>query len=410
MSLQGKRIVVGIGGGIAAFKAVQLVRELMRRGAEVRVVMTKAATHFVGPITFAGLTGKPAVTDLWATDYAGEVHVELGEWADAIIVAPATMNLMARATAGQADDVVLATLACARGDVFFAPAMHHRMWSHQAMRSNVELLIDRGSVLLGPVTGALANGEVGPGRMMEPEDIAEELETHFARGDDLARVQVLITAGPTYEDLDPIRFIGNRSTGAMGYALASQALRRGASVTLVSGPVHLPDPRGADVVHVRSAREMHAAVMERFEEADVLIMAAAVADYRPEQREPHKIKKGGDLQLDLVRNPDILADVGAKRTQRPAVLVGFALETENLEQGARGKLERKAADLIVANTASAGLAGDTNRATLVDPSSAIPLPEMTKQALANQILDRVSTLLQQQPRRPVVTTGQDAPN
>jgi phosphopantothenoylcysteine decarboxylase/phosphopantothenate--cysteine ligase len=410
MSLQGKRIVIGIGGGIAAFKAVQLVRELMRRGAEVRVVMTKAATHFVGPITFAGLTGKPAVTDLWVTDYAGEIHVELGEWADAIVVAPATMNLMARATAGQADDVVLATLACARGDVFFAPAMHHRMWSHQATRTNVELLIDRGAVLLGPETGALANGEIGQGRMMEPEDIAEELENHFARADDLAGAHVLITAGPTYEDLDPVRFIGNRSSGRMGYALASQALRRGASVTLVSGPVHLPEPRGADVVRVRSAREMHEAVMQRFKETDVVIMAAAVADYRPEHREPHKIKKGGNLQLALVRNPDILADVGAKRAQRPAVLVGFALETENLEQAARGKLERKAADLIVANAASAGLAGDTNRATLVDPSSATPLPEMSKQALANQILDRVSTLLLQQPRRSVARAGQDAPN
>jgi phosphopantothenoylcysteine decarboxylase/phosphopantothenate--cysteine ligase len=410
MSLQGKRIVIGVGGGIAAFKAVQLVRELTRRGAEVQVVMTKAATHFVGPITFAGLTGKPAVTDLWAENYAGEVHVELGEWADAIVVAPATMNLMARATAGQADDVVLATLACARGDVFFAPAMHHRMWSHQATRTNVELLIDRGAVLLGPETGALANGEIGQGRMMEPEDIAEELENHFARADDLAGAHVLITAGPTYEDLDPVRFIGNRSSGRMGYALASQALRRGASVTLVSGPVHLPEPRGADVVRVRSAREMHEAVMQRFKETDVVIMAAAVADYRPEHREPHKIKKGGNLQLALVRNPDILADVGAKRAQRPAVLVGFALETENLEQAARGKLERKAADLIVANAASAGLAGDTNRATLVDPSSATPLPEMSKQALANQILDRVSTLLLQQPRRSVARAGQDAPN
>jgi phosphopantothenoylcysteine decarboxylase/phosphopantothenate--cysteine ligase len=350
------------------------------------------------------------VTDLWAENYAGEVHVELGEWADAIVVAPATMNLMARATAGQADDVVLATLACARGDVFFAPAMHHRMWSHQATRTNVELLIDRGAVLLGPETGALANGEIGQGRMMEPEDIAEELENHFARADDLAGAHVLITAGPTYEDLDPVRFIGNRSSGRMGYALASQALRRGASVTLVSGPVHLPEPRGADVVRVRSAREMHEAVMQRFKETDVVIMAAAVADYRPEHREPHKIKKGGNLQLALVRNPDILADVGAKRAQRPAVLVGFALETENLEQAARGKLERKAADLIVANAASAGLAGDTNRATLVDPSSATPLPEMSKQALANQILDRVSTLLLQQPRRSVARAGQDAPN
>ncbi|MDH3201904.1 MAG: bifunctional phosphopantothenoylcysteine decarboxylase/phosphopantothenate--cysteine ligase CoaBC [Myxococcales bacterium] len=410
MSLQGKRIVVGISGGIAAFKAVELVRELMRRGAEVQVAMTNAATRFVGPITFAGLTGKPPVTDLWAEDYAGEVHVELGEWADAIVVAPATMNLMARATSGQADDAVLATLACARGDVFFAPAMHHRMWAHEATQANVARLIERGAIMLGPVIGALANGEIGHGRMMEPEDIAEELETHFARGDDLAGRHVLITAGPTHEDLDPVRFIGNRSTGKMGYAIASQALRRGASVTLVSGPVHLPGPRDADVVRVRSAREMHEAVMQRFEEADVVIMAAAVADYRPEQRAPRKIKKGDGLQLELVRNPDLLADVGAKRAQRPAVLVGFALETERLEQAARGKLERKGADLIVANAASDGLAGDTNRATLVDASSATPLPEMSKHALANQILDRVSALLQRQPRRTATKAGPDAPN
>jgi len=410
MSLQGKRIVVGISGGIAAFKAVQLVRELMRRGAEVQVMMTKAATRFVGPITFAGLTGKPPVTDLWAEDYAGEVHVELGEWADAIVVAPATMNLMARATSGQADDAVLATLACARGDIFFAPAMHHRMWAHQATRANVARLIDRGAVVLGPVTGELANGEIGHGRMMEPDDIADELETHFARGDDLAGTHVLITAGPTHEDLDPVRFLGNRSTGKMGYAIATQALRRGASVTLVSGPVHLTDPRGADVVRVRSAREMHEAVMQRFEDTDVVIMAAAVADYRPEQREPHKIKKGSNLQLELVPNPDILADVGTKRAERPRVLVGFALDTENLEQAAKGKLETKGADLIVANAASEGLAGDTNRATLIDPSSATPLPEMSKHALANQILDRVSTLLQRQPRRSVTKAGPDAPN
>jgi phosphopantothenoylcysteine decarboxylase/phosphopantothenate--cysteine ligase len=237
MSLQGKRVVVGLGGGIAAFKTVQLVRELMRRGAEVRVVMTEAATHFVGPITFAGLTGKPAVTDLWAEDYAGEVHVELGEWADAVVIAPATMNLMARATSGQANDVVLATLACARGDVFFAPAMHHRMWSHPAMQSNLQTLTDRGAIMLGPVTGALANGEIGEGRMIEPEDIADEVESRLVHADDLSGSRILITAGPTHEDLDPVRFLGNRSSGRMGYAMASQALRRGAEVTIVSGPV-----------------------------------------------------------------------------------------------------------------------------------------------------------------------------
>ena len=410
MSLQGKRIVVGLGGGIAAFKAVELVRELMRRGAEVRVVMTEAATHFVGPITFAGLTGKPAVTDLWAEDYAGEVHVELGDWADAIVIAPATMNLMARASSGQANDAVLATLACARGDVFFAPAMHARMWSHPAMQSNIQTLRGRGAVVLGPVTGPLANGEIGEGRMMEPEDIAEALESHLVHSDDLSGSRILITAGPTHEDLDPVRYLGNRSSGRMGYAIASRAQRRGAEVTIVSGPVHLPVPSGAEVVPVRSAQEMHAAVMSRFEHFDVVIMAAAVADYRPERRATQKIKKGDRLKLELVRNPDILADVGAKRARRPSVLVGFALETENLEQSARDKLERKAADLIVANEASAGLGGDTNRATLVDAATATPLPEMTKRALADQVLDRVRTLLNNSSQRSRLETEHEAPN
>ena len=410
MSLQGKRIVVGLGGGIAAFKAVQLVRELMRRGAEVRVVMTEAATRFVGPITFAGLTGKPPVTDLWAEDYAGEVHVELGDWADVMVVAPATMNLLARAASGQANDALLATLACARGDVFFAPAMHQRMWSHPATQSNVRALTERGAFVLGPVTGPLANGEIGEGRMMEPEDIAEAVESRLAHSSDLSGARVLITAGPTHEDLDPVRFLGNRSTGRMGYAIAAQALRRGAEVTIVSGPVELPVPSGAEVVRVRSAIEMHQAVMSRFERFDVAIMAAAVADYRPGQRATQKIKKGGGLKLDLVRNPDILADVGSKRVEKPSVLVGFALETENLEQAARNKLAKKAADLIVANEASAGLGGDSNRATLVDASSANPLPEMSKRALADQILDRVRTLLKNPTRTPRHETERGAPN
>jgi len=410
MSLQGKRILVGLGGGIAAFKAVQLVRELMRRGAEVRVVMTEAATRFVGPITFAGLTGKPAVTDLWAEDYAGEVHVELGEWADAVVIAPATMNLMARASSGQANDALLATLACARGDVFFVPSMHQRMWLHPATQSNVRVLTERGAVVLGPVTGPLANGEIGEGRMLEPDDIADAVESHLTHSDDLAETRVLITAGPTHEDLDPVRFLGNRSSGRMGYAIAAQALRRGAEVTLVSGPVELPVPAGAEVVAVRSAQQMHEAVMSRFDRFDVVIMAAAVADYRPVQRAAQKIKKGGGLKLELVRNPDILADVGAKRVQQPSVLVGFALETDNLEQAARDKLERKAADLIVANEASIGLGGDSNRATLVDAQSANPLPEMSKRALADQILDRVRTLLKNPSRKPRQEAECGAPN
>ena len=410
MSLQGKRIVVGLGGGIAAFKAVHLVRELMRRGAEVRVAMTEAATRFVGPITFAGLTGKPAVTNLWAEDYAGEVHVELGEWANALVIAPATMNLMARAASGQADDVVLATLACARGQIFFAPAMHHRMWTNPAMQQNAETLRSRGAILLGPVTGPLANGEIGLGRMIEPEDIADAVESHLSRANDLEGVRVLISAGPTHEDLDPVRFIGNRSSGRMGYALAAQALRRGAEVTIVSGPVHLSPPSGANVIAVWSAQEMHETIMARFDSFDVVIMAAAIADYRPGRRAGQKIKKGGSLQLELVRNPDILADLGAKRAQRPAVLVGFALETENLEHAARQKLEKKGADLIVANEADEGLGGDTNRATLVDAASATPLPQMSKRALADQILDRVRTLLLHAAQPLLREAEREAPN
>lgn len=410
MSLQGKRIVVGLGGGIAAFKAVELVRELMRRGAEVRVAMTEAAGHFVGPITFSGLTGHAAVTDLWAKDYAGEVHVELGDWADALVIAPATMNLLARAATGQANDPVLATLACARGEVFFAPAMHSRMWTHPATQANVRTLRERGAQVLGPVTGPLANGELGEGRMMEPNDIADALDSHLTHSEDLAAVRVLITAGPTFEDLDPVRFLGNRSTGRMGYALAAEARRRGAAVTLVSGPVHLPSPLGVELIQVRSATEMHEVVMSRFEQFDVVIMAAAVADYRPKHPSPEKIKKSGNLSLELVRNPDILADVGAKRAQQPAVLVGFALETQNLEQAARDKLQRKAADLIVANEASDGLGGETNRATLIDAKSATPLPEMTKRALANQILDRVRALHDQPSRRARTEVGPGAAN
>ena len=410
MGLEEQRIMVGLGGGIAAFKAVQLVRELIRRGAEVRVVMTEAATRFVGPMTFAGLTGKPAVTDLWAEDYAGEVHVELGEWADAIVVAPATMNLMARAVSGQADDALLATLACARGDVFFAPAMHHRMWTHPATEQNARALCARGVSILGPVTGPLANGEVGEGRMIEPDAIADALEAHAARSVDLAGWRVLVTAGPTHEDLDPVRFLGNRSSGRMGYAIASSALGRGAEVTLVSGPVDLPEPSGANMVRVRSAMQMHEAVMSRFDRFDVVIMAAAVADYRPATRAPHKIKKGGELQVELVRNPDILADVGARRVERPAVLVGFALETERLEQSARDKLERKGADLIVANAAGDALGGETNQAMLVDATTATPLPKMSKRALADEIVDRIRALLSVSSSRLRATAEPRPPN
>lgn len=390
--LKGRRIVVGLGGGIAAFKAVALVRELGRRGAEVRVVMTEAATRFVGPMTFAGLTGRPAITDLWDPSYAGEVHVELGGWADALVIAPATMNLLARAANGHADDVVLATIACAKGPVLYAPAMHERMWSRAATRRNVAALADEGASFVGPVEGALASGEVGRGRMVEPEAIADALEAMFVPRD-LEGLHVVVSAGPTHEDLDPVRFLGNRSTGRMGFAIAQVAAQRGARVTLVAGPVTLATPPNVTRVDVRSALELEAAVKAAASSADAVIMAAAVADYRPSVRTEQKRKKAeGPLVLELVRNPDVLAGLGAAREGSKPVLVGFALETEKVVENARSKLVRKKVDLVVANHASDGFGGDDNVVVLVDASGEEPLPKLSKREVAGRILDRVKAL------------------
>lgn len=394
MALAGKHIVVGVGGGIAAYKAVELVRELGRRGAEVRVAMTPSAARFVGPVTFTGVTGKPAVTDLWDPSYAGEVHVELGAWADAIVIAPATMSLLARAAAGMADDAVLATYACARGPVLMAPAMHSRMWQSAAAQRTVEQLASDGVTLVGPVEGPLASGESGIGRMAEPVAIADAVEVALGRANDLAGVSVLVTAGPTLEDLDPVRFLGNRSSGRMGYAIAARAAARGAKVTLVSGPVNLPPPPGVERVAVRSALDMHAAVMERYEGTDVVVMSAAVADYRPAQRAQHKIKKGQDaLRIELVKNPDILSELGARRRGARPLLIGFAVESESVAAHARKKLESKKVDLVVANDAAVGFGGESNEATLVSPSGDEALPRMSKLELADGILDRVCALL-----------------
>ncbi|MFW6050235.1 MAG: bifunctional phosphopantothenoylcysteine decarboxylase/phosphopantothenate--cysteine ligase CoaBC [Myxococcota bacterium] len=391
--LEGRHIVVAMGGGIAAFKAVELVRELGRRGAHVRVAMTPSAARFVGPVTLTGLTGHPAVVDLWDPSYAGEVHVELGGWAHAVVVAPATMNLMARAAAGMADDAVLATVACTEGPVIYAPAMHARMWRSPATRRVVGQLQADGARLVGPVEGPLASGETGMGRMAEPGAIADAVEAALT-APDLAGRRLLVTAGPTHEDLDPVRFVGNRSSGRMGFALAHRAAARGAEVTLVTGPTHLPDPPGVDTVRVRSARDMHEAVMARREGLDCVVMAAAVADYRPARASDAKLKKGdGPMQLELVRNPDILAELGATRSRGPAVLVGFAVETGDLLAHAREKRAKKGCDLMVANEASVGFAGEDNEAVLVEIEGEEELPPMSKAALADHIWDRVRMLL-----------------
>lgn len=393
MGLSAKRIVVGVGGGIAAYKAAEIVRELGRQGAEVRVVMTPNATRFIGPVTFTGITGKPPVVDLWDASYAGEVHVELSAWAEAMVVAPATANLLARAAAGLSDDPVLATLRCMDVPVLFAPAMHHRMWKAPALQRAIAALRADGAHVVGPVHGKLASGEEGMGRMSEPVDIVRALAEILSEQQDLLGKTVLVSAGPTQEDLDPVRFLSNRSSGRMGYAIAERAFRRGARVILVSGPVSIPVPRGVEVVHVRSALDMHAAVLDRREQVDAIVMTAAVADYRPEALATQKIKKTDKLTLELVKNPDILAELGATRTHSKPVLVGFALETNDVVAYARDKLNRKKVDLVVANHASDGLGGDTNVATLVHAGGDEALPTLTKSALADRIWDWVATRL-----------------
>lgn len=393
MALTDRNIVVCIGGGIAAYKAIEVVRELGRRGAKVRVAMTQSAARFVGPMTLAGLTGRPPVMDLWDPSYPGEVHVELSQWADAIIVTPATQNLMARCVAGMADDVVLATLACADCPVTMAPAMHTRMWSAAANQRNVRQLEDDGARLVGPVDGALASGEQGMGRMADPADIVDAVASSLAP-DDLSGRTVLVSAGPTHEDLDPVRYLSNRSTGRMGYAVARAAVERGAQVILVTGPTHLAPPPGVRCIHVRSAVQMREAVQKELPALDAVVMTAAVADFRPAELQQDKVKKQGEtMTVEFVRNPDILAELGAGRTGARPALVGFAMETRDVVDYARGKLTNKKVDLIVANHASDGFGGDHNVATLVGVAGDEPLPRMSKLDLAHRIWDRVGTLL-----------------
>ncbi len=400
MGLSGKRVVLGVGGGIAAFKAVALLRELQRRGAEVRVAMTRSATRFVGAVTFSGLSGRPALVDLWDPSHPGEAHVELGQWAEALLVAPATANLLARAAAGMADDAVLATLCCSACPVLYAPAMHERMWRAAATQRNVQRLLQDGAAMVGPVQGALASGEQGMGRMAEPEAIADALQAALdagaepAHARDLQGKTVLVSAGPTAEDLDPVRFISNRSSGRMGFALAAAAQARGARVILVCGPTSAPRPAQIEIIDVRSALQMQAAIEGALGDADVVVMTAAVADYRPARVESAKIKKKGEhTQLELVKNPDILAELGARRTGSRPVLVGFAMETQDLAAYGRRKLEQKKCDLIVANEAAVAFGRDDTQAILISPQGDEPLPQMTKLALAHRILDRVVPLL-----------------
>lgn len=391
MSLVDQSVMLVVGGGIAAYKSALLARELQRAGARVETVMTASATRFIAPLTFAGITGRAAHTELWDPSFSGELHIDLTSRCGLTVVAPATANLIARMALGLADDLATTALLAARGPLVIAPAMHPRMWTHPATQANVATLIARGAIVVGPDDGPLASGESGVGRMADPEVIARVAADALCPKD-LAGLRVVITAGPTYEALDPVRFLGNRSSGRMGYALAEVALSRGAKVDLVTGPSNLRRPVGASVHNVRSAIEMRDAVDALLPEADAVIMSAAVADYRPVTVSTEKIKKtAGELSIALAKNPDILAELGAARTGPRPVLVGFAVETTDLVGYAREKLARKRCDLVVANLARDGFEGDDNVATLVSATAVEALPRMSKRDLASKILDAVAT-------------------
>jgi phosphopantothenoylcysteine decarboxylase/phosphopantothenate--cysteine ligase len=416
--LLGRRRVVAlcVTGSIAAYKAVELARCLVKAGAQVLPVMTVSATRFVGPVTLAGVCGEAVATDMWDASFAGEMHVRIADRAELIVIAPATADVLARLAQGRADDLVTALALCARAPILAAPAMHPRMWDHPATRRNIAELAAQGRVtLVGPVNGEVASGDVGLGRMAEPGDIADAALARMSAAStepghplDLVGTRVVVTAGPTVEDIDPVRYLGNRSSGRMGFAIAASAAARGAVVTLIAGPVSLPTPVRVRRIDVRGASEMRTALWEvlggDLSGADALVMSAAVADYRPAQVAATKIKKGDPrIALELVKNPDLLAEVGAARAAnagagRPGrpVLVGFAVETaggEALVAYARGKLEQKRVDLVVANEAADSFGRDDNRATLVTAAGPEALPRVPKTTLAGIVLDRVRALL-----------------
>ena len=391
MSLHQRKILLGVTGGIAAYKAPELVRQLGALGADVRVVLTRGAGEFVAEKTLAVLSRHPVYTDLFDRD--GEfpvLHVGLAEWAEAILVAPATAHFLGRVAGGLADDLLTAVMMSATAPAFLAPAMEENMLASGAVAANLQTLAARGYQLIEPETGPLASGASGRGRMPEPAALAAAVAAHFSG--DLAGLKLLVSAGPTVEDIDPVRFISNRSSGKMGYAIAQRAAERGAAVQLVSGPTALVPPAGVALREVRSTLDMQRAVAALFDGVDAAILAAAPADYRVAQIAEHKIKRSGDaLSIDLVENSDIAAGLGARKQGRTLII--FAMETEKGVQRAREKLARKGGDLVVLNMLrdeGAGFGVDTNRVTFIDTAGGEEvLPLMSKLALADRILDWV---------------------
>jgi phosphopantothenoylcysteine decarboxylase/phosphopantothenate--cysteine ligase len=396
--LKGRRVLLGVTGGIAAYKACILTRLLRLHGASVRVVMTRSAERFVGPATFAALSDHRVYTDLFDEDPGHVLHVRLAREADVVVVAPATANVIAKLAFGIADDLLTSTLLEARCPFVIAPAMHTGMWEHDATQANIAALAERGVRVVGPVRGSLAAGDEGIGRMSEPDEILAAIEDVVSRGKDLAGRHVVVTAGPTWEPIDPVRFVGNRSTGRMGFAVAAEAFARGADVTLVVGPGTVEPPEGPRVVRVTTADEMRDAVFAAAEGADAVVMAAAVADFRPERTAASKIKKeAGAPEMRLVPTPDILTELARDAGGR--VLVGFAAETEDVEAAGRAKLERKGVDLLVANEVGregTGFGSETNRAAIVSRTGEDEvLREWSKRELAAAICDRLAKLLAQ---------------
>jgi phosphopantothenoylcysteine decarboxylase/phosphopantothenate--cysteine ligase len=399
--LAGRRFVLGVTGGIAAYKAAELVRLLGKAGARVDVVLTEGGARFVTAVTFQALSGNPVWSDLWDARMANNMaHIDLSRQVDAILVAPASADFLARLAQGRADDL-LATLCLARPrkavdgrecPLLVAPAMNRQMWENPATQRNVAHLRQDGISLLGPASGEQACGEVGEGRMLEPEEILEDLVAFF-QPRILAGKKLVLTAGPTFEAIDPVRGITNSSSGKMGYALARAAAQAGADVVLVSGPVALATPRGVRRVDVASALEMRAAVLEEMMDADIFIAVAAVADYRPVAAQEHKIKKsGGDLTLTLTPNPDILAEVAS--LPNGPFCVGFAAESRNLAQYAEGKRRSKRLPLVVGNLIQDGLGGDDNSVTLFDEVGSHPLPPGSKQEVARGIIEHIARMVE----------------
>lgn len=392
--LRGKSILLGVSGGIAAYKAVTVASRLTQVGAQVDVVLTEAAQHFVTPLTFSALTGRPVTTDLWSLGNGGQImHVALAREADLFLVAPATANTIAKLALGLANDPLSATALASRAPMLLAPAMETGMWLNPATQAHMATLVGRGAFVVGPMEGRLASGAVGMGRMAEPPQIIEMARKVLGSRGSLAGVHVVITAGGTQEPLDPVRFVSNRSTGKMGMALATSARDFGAEVTVVHSPLQVPIPFGVRSLPVRTAAEMREATFDLLPSTDVLIGAAAVADYRPATVADQKIKKkSGSLNIELVRNPDILGEIGAQRQSsgRPAVMIGFAAETQDLLANGKAKLESKKLDLILVNDVSAphsGFGTETNQVTLLDKwGDVLPWPLLSKEEVADRLM------------------------